>query len=76
VPWLRLFRRMLPLTGVHFCYGWTLTLYLNWIPSFFYQNYHRDLMQSALYSAGVFFAGVIGDTLGGGRERLYLASVG
>ena len=65
VPWLRLFRRMLPLTGVHFCYGWTLQLYLSWIPSFFYQNYHRDLMQSALYSAGVFFAGVIGDTLGG-----------
>jgi MFS family permease len=63
VPRLRLFRRMLPVTAVDFCYGWTLWLFLSWVPSFFYQNYQQDLMQSALYSAGVFFAGVIGDTL-------------
>jgi len=65
VPWLRLFRRMLPVTAVDFCYGWTLWLFLSWIPSFFYQNYHQNLTQSAFYSAGVFLAGVIGDTLGG-----------
>jgi MFS family permease len=65
VPWLKLFRRMMPVTAVDFCYGWTLWLFLSWIPSFFYQNYQQDLMQSALYSAGVFFAGVFGDTLGG-----------
>ena len=56
---------MLPVTAVQFCWGWTLWLFLSWIPSFFYQNYQQNLMQSALYSAGVFFAGVIGDTLGG-----------
>jgi len=65
VPWLRLFRRMLPVTAVDFCYGWTLWLFLSWIPSFFYQNYQQDLLWSAFYSAGVFLAGVIGDTLGG-----------
>jgi MFS family permease len=65
VPWLRLFLRMLPVTSVDFCYGWTLWLFLSWIPSFFYQNYHQDLKQSAFYSAGVFLAGVGGDTLGG-----------
>ena len=65
VPWLPLFRRMLPVTAVDFCYGWTLWLFLSWIPSFFYQNYHQDLKQSALYAAGVFLAGVIGDTVGG-----------
>jgi len=65
VPWLQLFLRMLPVTAVDFCYGWTLWLFLSWIPSFFYQNYHQDLQKSALYSAGVFLAGVIGDTLGG-----------
>jgi MFS family permease len=65
VPWLRLFRRMLPVTAVDFCYGWTLWLFLSWIPSFFYQNYQQDLQKSAFYSAGVFLAGVIGDTLGG-----------
>jgi MFS family permease len=56
---------MLPVTAVDFCYGWTLWLFLSWIPSFFYQNYHQDLQKSAFYSAGVFLAGVIGDTLGG-----------
>jgi MFS family permease len=65
VPWLKLFHRMLPVTAVDFCYGWTLWLFLSWIPSFFYQNYQQDLKQSAFYSAGVFLAGVIGDTLGG-----------
>jgi MFS family permease len=65
VPWLDLFQRMLPVTAVDFCYGWTLWLFLSWIPSFFYQNYHQNLTQSAFYSAGVFLAGVVGDTLGG-----------
>jgi MFS family permease len=65
VPWLKLFRRMLPVTSVDFCYGWTLWLVISWIPSFFYQNYHQDLKRSAFYSAGVFAGGLIGDTLGG-----------
>ncbi|HML13345.1 MAG TPA: MFS transporter [Xanthobacteraceae bacterium] len=65
VPWLRLFRRMVPVTAVDFCYGWNLWLFLSWIPSFFYQNYQQDLKQSAIYSAGVFAGGVAGDTLGG-----------
>ncbi len=65
VPWLRLLRRMLPVTAVDFCYGWTLWLFLSWIPSFFYQNYQQDLKQSALFSTGVFLAGVAGDTAGG-----------
>lgn len=65
VPWLPLFRRMLPVTAVDFCYGWNLWLFLSWIPSFFYQNYHQDLKQSAFYSAGVFAGGVVGDTVGG-----------
>jgi MFS family permease len=65
IPWLRLFRRMLPVTAVDFCYGWTLWLFLSWIPSFFYQNYQLDLKDSAFFSAGVFLAGVAGDTMGG-----------
>jgi MFS family permease len=65
VPWALLIRRMLPVTGVYFCYGWTLWLYLAWIPSFFLHSYRLDLKSSALFSAGVFFAGVVGDTLGG-----------
>jgi sugar phosphate permease len=64
-PWLRLTRRMLPISAVYFCYGWTLWLYLAWIPSFFLHSYHLDLKKSALFSAGVFFGGVAGDAMGG-----------
>lgn len=65
VPWSTLARRMLPVTFVYFCYGWTLWLYLAWIPSFFLHNYGLNLKNSALFSAGVFFAGVVGNMLGG-----------
>jgi nitrate/nitrite transporter NarK len=50
---------------VNFCYGWTLWLFLTWIPSFFAQNYHLALGNTALYASGVFFGGVVGDTAGG-----------
>ena len=65
VPWLRLARRILPVTVVDFCYGWTLWLFLSWIPAFFFENYHLNLQSSAMFSAGVLFAGVVGDTVGG-----------
>jgi len=65
IPWWPLARRMFPVTIVYFCYGWTLWLYLAWIPSFFLHSYRLDLKNSAFYSAGVFFAGVVGNTLGG-----------
>jgi MFS family permease len=65
IPWGPLTRRMFPVTVVYFCYGWTLWLYLAWIPSFFVHNYQLDLKKSALFSSGVFFAGVLGDSLGG-----------
>ncbi len=65
IPWLRLAHRILPVTMVDFCYGWTLWLFLTWIPTFFFENYHLNLQTSAIFSAGVLFAGVIGDTAGG-----------
>ena len=50
VPWLSLTRRMLPVIVVYFCYGWTLWLYLAWIPQFFLHSYRLDLKSSALFS--------------------------
>ena len=85
VPWGPLLRRMWPVTLTYFCYGWTLWLYLNWLPLFFKNTYHLDLKNSALFASGVFFAGVIGDSVGGvisdailkrtGRVRLARLSV-
>jgi MFS family permease len=72
VPWGALARRIAPLTLVDFCYGWTLWLFLTWIPSFFAENYHLNLQTSSLFTAGVLFAGVIGDAAGGlVSDRVY-----
>jgi sugar phosphate permease len=65
VPWRSLVPRILPVTIVYFCYGWTLWLFLSWIPLFFINSYKLDVKQSAIFSLGVFLAGVVGDTLGG-----------
>jgi sugar phosphate permease len=65
VPWTSLARRIMPVTAVDFCYGWTLWMFLSWIPSFFFSHFHLDLKHSALFSSGVFLSGVVGDTLGG-----------
>ena len=65
VPWRQLFRRMMPVTVVYFCYGWTLWLFLSWIPQYFLHSHSLDLKKSALFASSVFFAGVVGDTLGG-----------
>jgi MFS family permease len=65
IPWLRLARHMMPVTIVDFCYGWTLWLFLTWIPAFFFENYHQNLQAAALFSGGVLLAGVAGDTMGG-----------
>jgi MFS family permease len=65
VPWWPLVKRMAPVTLVYFCYGWTLWLYLTFLPSFFLHGYKLNLKNSALFSSGVFLAGVIGDTIGG-----------
>ena len=65
VPWGPLVRRMMPVTAVYFCYGWTLWLYLSWLPSFFQNEFGFNTRESAFFSAAVYFPGVIGNVLGG-----------
>jgi MFS family permease len=65
VPWLRLSLRMLPVTVVYFCYGWTLWLFLTWLPSFFLNTYKLDLKRAAISASGVYILGAIGNTVGG-----------
>ncbi|AZU62312.1 MFS transporter [Neobacillus mesonae] len=65
IPWKKLCKRILPVTFVDFCYGWTLWVYLTWLPSFLFTAYNLDIKKSALFAAGILLSGVIGDTLGG-----------
>ncbi len=64
-PWRRLFRRMWLVTFVDFCYGWSLWVYLTWLPSYLKEARGFDLKQLALFTALPLMAGVVGDTLGG-----------
>ena len=74
--WSAVAKKAAPATAVNFCYGWTLWLFLTWIPSFFVQSYHASLAGSALYSAGVFFGGLAGDALGGIASDVVLRATG
>jgi MFS family permease len=73
IPWGPILRRMWPVTLVYFCYGWTLWLYLTWIPQYFEHSYNLKLKDSALFAFGVYFVGgVIGNTAGGMvTDRVY-----
>jgi sugar phosphate permease len=76
VPWRRLAARMWPVSVVYFCYGWTLWMYLNWLPSYFLHEHKLQLGRSALFSSMVFAAGVGGDYLGGVVSDAMLRNTG
>ncbi|MCU1505348.1 MAG: hypothetical protein QOG18_157 [Microbacteriaceae bacterium] len=65
VPWKRLIRTMLPVTIVDFGYGWTLWVFLTWIPTFLASSYHLPITEYPLFTSFVLLAGVVGDTAGG-----------
>lgn len=65
VPWGPVISRMAPAMIVYFCYGWTSWLFFTWLPTFFLHGYNLDLKNTAIFASAVFFAGVVGDTVGG-----------
>ena len=65
VPVVALFRRMLPVIVTDFCYGWSLFVFLNWLPSFFTGKFGLNLKSSAMFTSGIFVAGIVADILGG-----------
>jgi MFS family permease len=64
-PWRRILHRMSPAIFVYFCQVWSNTLFFSWVPLFFLHGYGLNLKESAIFSSGVFLAGVVGDVLGG-----------
>jgi MFS family permease len=65
VPWKALFKQILPVTFVDFGYGWTLWVFLTWIPSLLADSYGLSLAKYAGYTSVILLAGVVGDTVGG-----------
>ena len=64
-PWKDMIRKMWLVTFVDFCYGWSLWVFLTWLPSYLKDARGFDLKQLALFTALPLLAGVVGDTLGG-----------
>ena len=75
-PWLALMKRIAPVTAVDFCYGWMLWVYISWIPLYFMTRHNLNLKDSALLSGLAFFAGVVGDTIGGTFSDWILVKTG
>jgi sugar phosphate permease len=65
VPWKQMISRMWLVTFVDFCYGWSLWVFLTWLPSYLKDSRGFDLKQLALFASLPLLAGVVGDTLGG-----------
>lgn len=63
--WMRLYKRMAPISAVYFCYNWTLWLMLDWMPLYFMHSFHLNIKKAVIFTSGVFVAGVIGDLAGG-----------
>ena len=64
-PWGRMIKCMWLVTFIDFCYGWSLWVFLTWLPSYLKDSRGFDLKQMALFATLPLMAGVIGDTLGG-----------
>ncbi|MFC3106779.1 MFS transporter [Undibacterium arcticum] len=64
-PWKEMIKRMWLVTFVDFCYGWSLWVFLTWLPSYLKDARGFDMKQLALFTALPLLAGVVGDTLGG-----------
>lgn len=85
IPFLLLTKRMSFVTVVMFAYGWTYWVFVSWLPLYFVNRHHTDLKSSALLTSALFFAGLVGNTVGGvisdrilkrtGRNRLARCSV-
>jgi sugar phosphate permease len=64
-PWKDMINRMWLVTLVDFCYGWSLWVFLTWLPSYLSDARGFKLNQMALMTTLPLMAGVVGDTLGG-----------
>jgi ACS family D-galactonate transporter-like MFS transporter len=64
-PWRQILSRMWLVTVVDFCYGWSLWVFLTWLPSYLSDARGFEPDQIALMTTLPLLCGVVGDTLGG-----------
>ena len=76
IPYWLLTKRMFPVTIVTFTYGWTLWVFLSWLPLYFMNRHHVNLLNSAFLTSVPLAAGVIGNLAGGMGSDLILRRTG
>ena len=64
-PWSRLIPAMIPPALVYMSLSATFWTFWTWLPTYFVRTYHMPLKDSAIFTVGVLFAGVVGDISGG-----------
>jgi sugar phosphate permease len=64
-PWRRIVRCMWLVTVVDFCYGWSLWVFLTWLPSYLSDARGFRVEEMALMTTLPLLGGAVGDTLGG-----------
>jgi sugar phosphate permease len=64
-PWRQIVSRMWLVTLVDFCYGWSLWVFLTWLPSYLSDARGFKPGEIALMTMLPLLGGVVGDTLGG-----------
>src|SRR6202040_25063 len=64
-PWRQIVSRIWLVTLVDFCYGWSLWVFLTWLPSYLADARGFKASQIALMTMLPLLGGVVGDTLGG-----------
>ena len=58
-------RSMWALCFADFCYFYTLTIYLTWLPTFLIKNHHFTMLKVGIYGFLPFIGGMLGSILGG-----------
>ena len=64
-PWRRLIPAMIPPALVYMSISATFWTFWTWLPTYFVRTYHMPIKDSAIFTVGVLFAGVVGDISGG-----------
>jgi ACS family D-galactonate transporter-like MFS transporter len=64
-PWRAMISCMWLVTFVDFCYGWSLWVFLTWLPTYLHEARGFDVTKMALFTSLPLAAGVVGDSLGG-----------
>jgi MFS family permease len=65
IDWPDMIRRVWPVTATCFCHGWVLWFFLNWMPTFFSNNFGMNIEKTAIFSTIVLLGGTVGTAVGG-----------